>query len=157
MCKQGHEWQAPVKRCLKDQGCPYCSGRKPIEGKNDIQSQNAFLASEWKQSKNGKSASEVSIRSGIKYWWTCSKCGFEWQATPANRSQGKGCHQCAKKLIGAKMSKEVHQYTINGEYIRSFESITEATAQTGVRHISSVCLGTRKSAGGYFWSYEKYE
>ena len=100
ICEQGHEWQAPVKRCLKDQGCPYCSGRKPIEGKNDIQSQNALLASEWNQSKNGKSASEVSIRSGIKYWWTCSKCRFEWQATPHNRTNGAlgtGCPQCAQE------------------------------------------------------------
>jgi len=100
MCEQGHEWQAPVKRCLKNQGCPYCSGRKPIEGKNDLQSQNPFLANEWNQSKNGLLASEVSIRSGIKYWWTCSKCGFEWQATPHNRTNGAlgtGCPQCAKE------------------------------------------------------------
>ncbi|PYJ58081.1 MAG: hypothetical protein DME24_17680 [Verrucomicrobia bacterium] len=31
-------------------------------------------------------------------WWRCRKCGYEWQATPATRSHGCGCAQCAGKL-----------------------------------------------------------
>ena len=113
MCEQGHEWQAPVKRCLKSRGCPYCSGRKPIKGKNDIQSQNPFLANEWNQRKNRVSASEVSIRSGIKYWWTCSKCGFEWQATPHNRTNGAlstGCPQCAQESQTSYPEQVIYYY-----------------------------------------------
>lgn len=144
--------------------CPKCSHIKRVHSLEDVLlkkngsmiEKNPDFLKEWNYEKNTITPDQITIRSNKKIWWKCSVCGFEWQATPANRSQGKGCHQCAKKLIGAKKSKEVHQYTINGEYITSFKSVTEATNQTGIKHISSVCLGTRKSAGGYLWSYEKH-
>lgn len=40
-----------------------------------------------------------------------------------------------------------------GEIIKEYESIRVATEQTGIRHISCVCRGVRKSAGGYLWEY----
>lgn len=40
------------------------------------------------------------------------------------------------------------------EIIKSFESIKQATEATGATHISGVCLGNRKTVGGFKWKYK---
>lgn len=52
--------------------------------------------------------------------------------------------------------KKVKQYTRDGDYIATFDSIIEAAAKTGAndRHISAVCRGKRKTTGGFVWKYE---
>jgi group I intron endonuclease len=51
--------------------------------------------------------------------------------------------------------KRVLQYSLYGEYINDFESVSEASKQTDCNKtsIAKVCRGERKSCGGYFWSY----
>ena len=36
-CAKGHEWQATINSRTAGRGCPYCSGRYAIKGKNDLQ------------------------------------------------------------------------------------------------------------------------
>lgn len=59
---------------------------------------------------------------------------------------------------------KVKQYDKEGNYIKTFESITEAGESIwdgksdfkGMKsHISHVCKGKRKSAYGYIWRYEE--
>lgn len=47
----------------------------------------------------------------------------------------------------------VAQYTKDGEFIKSYESYLDAEKQTGLHNgnIRLVCLGKRKSYGGYIW------
>lgn len=56
-----------------------------------------------------------------------------------------------------KVSKPVTQYSMNGEPIGYFDSTVQAGKQTGVNNhrIADCCRGTRKSAGGFKWSYRK--
>jgi hypothetical protein len=51
--------------------------------------------------------------------------------------------------------KKVDQYTLDGEYIRTFDSLKEAWLKTGatIGGIGHVCKGLQKSAGGYLWKY----
>jgi len=51
-------------------------------------------------------------------------------------------------------ARRVIQYTMAGEEIRTYGSIREAQALTGVTHISSVCRRKRVSDGGSRWGYE---
>lgn len=53
--------------------------------------------------------------------------------------------------------KKVHQYTRDGIYVATFNSILEASAKTGAndRHISCVCRGKRKTTGGFIWKYDE--
>ncbi|RLA59329.1 MAG: hypothetical protein DRQ78_10755 [Epsilonproteobacteria bacterium] len=55
-----------------------------------------------------------------------------------------------------KINQEVHQYTISNMFVASYHSQTEAERVTGISqaNISAVCLGKRKKAGGYKWSYK---
>lgn len=52
-------------------------------------------------------------------------------------------------------SKPVVQYSKDGIEINRFESAVEAQRKTGIgnANISSVCLGIRKTTGGYIWKF----
>ena len=96
-CREGHEWQAVVSDRNKGKGCPYCSGRYAVTGKNDLQAINPTLAKEWNYDKNdGLTPEDVMPNSGQKVWWKCNK-GHEWQATISNRNIGRGCPICSSE------------------------------------------------------------
>lgn len=63
----------------------------------------------------------------------------------------------AASLAAEKLSKTVIQYTKNDEFVAEYKSTQEASRQTGINqsHISDVCNGKRKSAGGYVWKYKE--
>ncbi len=93
-CSQGHEWQATVHDRNGGKGCPYCSGRFAVKGKNDLQTVNPILAEEWNYEKNGNlKPQDFTENSGQKVWWKCNK-GHEWQAIIKNRNKGQGCPVC---------------------------------------------------------------
>ena len=93
-CGKGHEWQAMIRSRNDGRGCPYCSGRHAVNGKNDLQTVNPVLATEWNHERNcGLMPMDVLPNSNKKVWWKCSK-GHEWQSTVANRNNGNGCPYC---------------------------------------------------------------
>ena len=93
-CGKGHEWQAMIRSRNDGRGCPYCSGRHAVNGKNDLQTVNPVLATEWNYERNrGLMPMDVLPNSNKKVWWKCSK-GHEWQSTVANRNNGNGCPYC---------------------------------------------------------------
>lgn len=53
--------------------------------------------------------------------------------------------------------KRVFQYTIDGNLIATYESISEARKITGIENIGCVTRGERNKAGGYKWKLEKIE
>ena len=61
-----------------------------------------------------------------------------------------------EKLSSIK-SIPICQYDLNGNFVRRFNSATEAEQLTGInrKNISSVCNGKRKTAGGYIWRKEE--
>ena len=51
--------------------------------------------------------------------------------------------------------KRIAQYTKTGEFIREWQSATDAMNMLNISKskISNVCNGKRKSAGGYIWKF----
>lgn len=49
--------------------------------------------------------------------------------------------------------KPVNQYSLDGTFIQSFSSVTQAKEITGIGHIDQCCRGERKTAGGFQWTY----
>lgn len=95
-CKEGHSWKAVIasRTGKKYVQCPYCSGRLPIVGTNDLQTTNPDLIEEWDYEKNSPIYPYmVKKGSNNKIWWKCEK-GHEWQALISNRSRGDGCPIC---------------------------------------------------------------
>lgn len=60
-----------------------------------------------------------------------------------------------RKSIVQTRSKQVTQFTLNGERIETYQSLLEATRATGVtiNSIRKVALGEATSAGGFSWSW----
>ena len=94
ICNRGHEWQANIYNRNKGSGCPYCSGRKVIQGENDLQTVNPNLALEWDYEKNNDLVpTNISAGSNQKVWWICKK-GHSWYASPSGR-KNSGCPTCS--------------------------------------------------------------
>ena len=55
-----------------------------------------------------------------------------------------------------KNSKAVIQYTLDGQFLAEYPSVTEASKQNGigVSNICICCKGKAKTAGGYIWKYK---
>ena len=93
-CQVGHTWLASIYSRNNGHGCPYCSGRLAVKGKNDLQTVHPTLAAEWNFEKNDVLRPEQFLPSSAKkVWWKCCK-GHEWQATINHRSNGRGCPIC---------------------------------------------------------------
>ena len=75
---------------------------------------------------------------------------LEWCDGKYNTNYGTG-H--ARQTMAC--SKPVFQYSLDGEFIAVFPSLSEAERQTGVSNstISAVCRKACKTAGGYLWEY----
>ena len=61
-----------------------------------------------------------------------------------------------KRRNNETQSKAVVQYTKDGQFVREYPSMSEATRLTGINvsHICQTCIGNYKSAGGYVWKYK---
>lgn len=60
-----------------------------------------------------------------------------------------------RKKISEAAYKKVIQLTKDGNIVAEFDAIKFAEESTGINHshISNVCKGKRKTAGGYIWKY----
>jgi hypothetical protein len=60
-------------------------------------------------------------------------------------------------LNGKKKSKEVVQFTMEGQYIKTWKSITEAERTLNITKskVSAVCKGQRNHAGKFKWMYKE--
>lgn len=73
-----------------------------------------------------------------------------------NGMYGKRHKESTKKKmsISNKNKSKVNKYDLNGNFICSYNSITEAIKQNPkAAHISDVCRGIRKQAAGFIWKY----
>lgn len=94
--KCGHEWQMSVDNRNHGMGCPICANKQVLAGFNDLKTTHPELAAEWDYTKNITiQPSEITYGSTKKVWWVCGE-GHSYQATPFNRSWGKGCPICGK-------------------------------------------------------------
>lgn len=97
ICEMGHEWEAVISSRVAGRGCPYCAGKKVVEGYNDLATKAKHLLSEWDYTKNNIQPTEITAGSHRKVRWKCSECGYEWLAVVKSRVAGCGCPGCGKK------------------------------------------------------------
>lgn len=98
-CELGHSWQAAVfsRTGHRSSGCPYCTGRKVLEGFNDLGTLMPTPAKEWHRTLNGTlTPAQVTPGSNKRVWWQCGE-GHVWQAAVYSRTRrkGTGCPICA--------------------------------------------------------------
>jgi rubrerythrin len=85
--------------------CPYLSKPAKIvyKGFNDLQTRKPDIAKQWHPIKNGeKRPSDVLPNATYRAWWLCDVCGNEWVTAVYNRTNGKGCTVCARRISANK-------------------------------------------------------
>lgn len=101
----GHEWEQIIQKQVRSGKCPYCTGRRILQGFNDLASTHPAIADEWHPLKNGDlKPTQVSKGYTKKVWWCCSVDPVhEWESTVNNRTNhGRGCPVCTgqKRMKG---------------------------------------------------------
>lgn len=108
----------------------------------------------WDKNKNGNiTPYMISKGEETKYYWIC-EFGHSFKASPYYIRQGHWCKECAKKRVASSKMKPVCQYDLNDNLIAEYSSIKEAVTKTGIKKISAVCNGNRKTAGGYKFRFK---
>lgn len=96
-CNYGHSWQASPANRSKGTQCPYCTGKRPVVGENDLGTVLPQLAMEWHPTKNGDLLPEYYLpNSHEEVWWQCKE-GHEWQKKIYERAYGSTCPFCARR------------------------------------------------------------
>ena len=82
------------------------------------------------------------------------KTTIEWCDGKYNHNYGTINQRISKANTNGKCSKPVLQFTIDGEFVREWES-THECERNGFDHgnVSKCCRGKQKSAYGYKWHY----
>lgn len=111
-CKKKHSWSSLYKSRFRV-GCPYCSGRKPIIGENDLASTNPELIPRW-SILNNTYLTEHMAGSSKKAWWLC-KNGHVFERRISLAAQKFRCDYCESLgYLRPEVSKRWHP-TKNGK------------------------------------------
>lgn len=99
--KCGYEWESKVNnRTAGNRGCPLCSGKVVVSGRNDLVTTHPEIAKEWHPTLNGDlTPDKVSRGHGKKVWWKCP-LGHDYEATPNHRTSGKNPTSCPECYSG---------------------------------------------------------
>lgn len=85
----------PIVRRKQGRGCPACAGKIVVEGMNDLSTMYPLISENWDYVKNSPLLpTQVMPKSHKTVWWTCKKCGYEWQQKIANRTRAAQCPKC---------------------------------------------------------------
>ena len=107
--KCGHEWQTTIihRGGKRNSGCPECAKQQRgktftkhrVAERGSLAEKNPTLAAEWHPTKNGNlTPAHITEKRSANVWWKCLKCGYEWEASPNNRSKGVGCPCCSGRV-----------------------------------------------------------
>lgn len=97
-CGKGHVWSSAIENRLKGKGCPYCAGKYPIKGENDLTTLYPWLLDEWDYELNRKEPEGYLPKSNDKVWWKCKE-GHSWKALISERTRGTGCPECRSEIV----------------------------------------------------------
>ena len=130
-CDNGydHEWKSSIWNRKQGYGCRICAGKKIVKS-NCLATLNPEVAKQWHPTKNGNlSPEDVTLNSGKKVWWKCSKGDdHEWKVSINARSGlNSNCPYCTL----TPQSKQ--ELTITFELMKLFKNIDPKGLKTKLK------------------------
>lgn len=131
LCKKGISASTRVNRIVANAFIPNTENKPQVNHENSIKIDNRDKNLTWMTARENV---KHSFRTGTR------KTYSHWTGITGGQNPN---------------SKSVVRLTKEGMFIEKYESITKAEAATCIDHrnISSVCVGKRKTAGGYMWKH----
>jgi len=125
----GHKWKSSIGSMTRAgrYGCAECAKQRKgetftkrrVKERGSLLDNNPELAKEWHPTKNNDLKPEDITEGRFKpVWWKCTKCGYEWQASPNNRKKGVGCPHCSGRVP---MPGVDDLATVNPELIKEWD------------------------------------
>ena len=132
----GHEFDAVVySRSKGRNGCPYCAGKRPLKGFNDLATKRPDLVKEWSPN-NEKGPSEYTCGSHKYVDWVCEK-GHTWNAQIKSRaSRNNGCPYCSHRYVIEGETDLLHLYptiALDWDYEKNNNTPNKVAAQSNIR------------------------
>ncbi|RPF21081.1 zinc-ribbon domain-containing protein [Myceligenerans xiligouense] len=109
----GHEWRTSVEvRAYLGSGCPECGITKAARRRStappggSLADLHPEITTEFSScSRPDRSPADLRPSSNLMCFWRCSNCGHGYKASPASRTRGQSCPQCAKAKAGDARSR----------------------------------------------------
>ena len=98
ICVKGHHYSARIDhRTIMRSGCPFCAGKRPVVGENDLATTHPHLIEEWDYENNIQDPDSFLAGSSKKVNWVCKDCGFHWVAKICSRAlKNSNCPVCMR-------------------------------------------------------------
>ena len=113
---------------------------------------------DWTEGAKGKPFDEIVVNHKNEIKTDNRVDNLEWCTNEDNHFYGTCIDRIRESNINnPKTSKSVVQYTLDGQFVAEYPSISEASRQTGILS-SYICKNLKgydkfESAGGYIWKY----
>ena len=80
---------------------------------------------------------------------------LEWCNSKYNNNFGNRNKRIAESLTNGKKSKTIDQFSLDGNFIRTWQSMMQVVRELGfpISSISYCCNGKLKSVGNFIWKY----
>lgn len=144
--------------------CKKWEEEHPIE----LRANQLLQAYNKEDSKRGRGEGDLTAKWIVENIFSkpCVHCGKTgWEVIGCNRIDNSKphtmdnvepcCKECNTDMWVNEVSKEVHQYTLDGELVRIWKSSAEC-GRNGFcqQQVASCCRGERKIHKGFKWAYE---
>ena len=157
ICPLGHEWEARIKnRVYNGSGCPFCAHQRLLKGFNDMATTNPEMVAEWDYEGNGElKPGDVFAHSASKAWWICPKGHPSYYMQLAMKADGAGCPICGNERIRVFQSRQVFEYSLEGELLHTYPSAKAAAEANGVSKnvVSQACRGELTLCADHVFRY----
>ena len=105
----GNEWETSINHMTRKGtlGCPICAKvqrgktftKSVVDKVGSLAEKMPELVKEWHPTKNADlTPNDITAGRFKPVWWVCSKCGYEWKASPNIRKRGIGCPCCSGRV-----------------------------------------------------------
>ncbi len=143
ICKNGHEWESVIKNRSKGIGCPVCSNKMVVVGKNDLATTHPWFAEMWHPTKNGELTPQMlTYGSGRKVWWIC-KNGHEFQRKIDAHFIAPNCPICSSRRRTSFPEQAIYYYIKNEfpDAINRYKGIFDSKSMELDIYIPSLNIG----------------